>query len=192
MAFGYITKLEKKALVTNDIFSDTKLYHFWELYVAFAANLSNFTKTYWSWYWCKSVFCKRFFVHIQHGYHIEKDVEKGGNHPQEDLAKFGYMPSLKYKYLIILLYFCLHTENQVSNSGNSYFFSPHFWWLKTSEIMWLKIIQISLFGKILPVNKCWYKYIGRHYVLMLSNIFVQTSLEIVGGYENWWSWDTKP
>jgi hypothetical protein len=48
MAFGYITKLEKKALVTNGIFSDTKLNHFRELYVAFAAYLSNLTKTYWS------------------------------------------------------------------------------------------------------------------------------------------------
>ncbi len=30
---------------------------------------------------------------------------KNGNHPSEDLAKFVYKPTMKYKSLIILLYF---------------------------------------------------------------------------------------
>jgi hypothetical protein len=38
---------------------------------------------------------------------------QSGYHPEENLAKSGYKPDMKYKPLIILLYFWLHTENQV-------------------------------------------------------------------------------
>jgi hypothetical protein len=41
----------------------------------------------------------------------------GKTHRQEDLAKSGYKSDTTYKYLIALLYFWLHTENQINKSG---------------------------------------------------------------------------
>jgi hypothetical protein len=38
---------------------------------------------------------------------------KSGNPHQEDLAKLGYKPNMKYKTLIIVLYFWLHTQNLI-------------------------------------------------------------------------------
>jgi hypothetical protein len=38
---------------------------------------------------------------------------QSGDHPWEDLAKSGYKPFMKYKTLIILLYFWLHSENRI-------------------------------------------------------------------------------
>jgi hypothetical protein len=40
-----------------------------------------------------------------------------GDHPWEQLAKSGYKSEIKSKYLIILLYFWLHNENQIIESG---------------------------------------------------------------------------
>jgi hypothetical protein len=60
--------------------------------------------------------------------------KKSGDHPWEDLVKYGYKLSMKYKFLIILL-LLLHTENQLQKSDNSYFFfPPHLWQLKTFKI----------------------------------------------------------
>jgi hypothetical protein len=41
----------------------------------------------------------------QSGYHAEEDVDKGGDHSLEDLAKSGYKINIKYEALITLLYF---------------------------------------------------------------------------------------
>ncbi len=38
------------------------------------------------------------------GSHAEEDVEKGGDHSLEDLAKSGYKTNIKCESLIILLY----------------------------------------------------------------------------------------
>jgi hypothetical protein len=38
---------------------------------------------------------------------------KSGNHQKEYLAKSGYKPEIKYKSLIILLFFWLNNENQI-------------------------------------------------------------------------------
>ncbi len=43
------------------------------------------------------------FACTQSGYHAEEDVEKGGDHSLEDLAKSGYT-NIEYESLIILLY----------------------------------------------------------------------------------------
>ncbi len=44
------------------------------------------------------------FACTQSGYHAGEDVEKGGDHSLEDLAKSGYKTNIKYESLIILLY----------------------------------------------------------------------------------------
>jgi hypothetical protein len=49
------------------------------------------------------------------GWYREND-----NHPYEELAKSGYKLDMKYRTLIILLYFWLHTENQIYKSGEFY------------------------------------------------------------------------
>ncbi len=38
---------------------------------------------------------------------------KSGHHPEEDLAKYGYKPNMKYKSLAILLYFGMLTKCMV-------------------------------------------------------------------------------
>jgi hypothetical protein len=54
------------------------------------------------------------------------DVAEVTIDPLEDLAKLGYKPYMDYKTLIILLYFCRHTENQISKSDNFHYYSPLF------------------------------------------------------------------
>ncbi len=50
------------------------------------------------------------FFWSQSGNHPQKDLEKWVMVlPQEDLAKSGYKPNVKYKSLIVLLYIWLHT-----------------------------------------------------------------------------------
>ncbi len=50
-----------------------------------------------------------YFSHFGESSHQKKNLQeryfKSGNHPWEDLAKSGYKPNMKYKSLIILLYF---------------------------------------------------------------------------------------
>ncbi len=54
-------------------------------------------------------------------------------------------------FLIIVLYFWLHDENQVNESSNFYaLFFPHFWGLKTSNSLLIIFLKIYFF---LPVNK---------------------------------------
>jgi hypothetical protein len=54
--------------------------------------------------------------------------------PKEDLAKSGYKPDMKYKFLIILLYSWLQTETKYRNLVNFTGFFPHFWQMKASKI----------------------------------------------------------
>ncbi len=73
-------------------------------------------------------------------------------HPKEDLAKFGYKSEMKYKSLSILLYFCLHNENQIYESGDFYFI---FFSLLAAEVpksLLFKLLNSS-FGEISPVKK---------------------------------------
>ncbi len=57
------------------------------------------------------------------------------DHPQEHLAKSDYKSEIKSKYLIILLYFWLHNENQIIEYGDlKLFFSSRCRRLKTSKI----------------------------------------------------------
>jgi hypothetical protein len=56
--------------------------------------------------------------------HIRKICRKSGNHSKEDLARSGYKPYVKHKTLIILLYFCLHTEKKFKK--NLVVFFPSF------------------------------------------------------------------
>jgi hypothetical protein len=59
--------------------------------------------------------------------------------PRKTLAKSGYESEMKYKPLIILLYFWLHIENQIEmNRAIFIIVFPHFWQLKTSKIIVLK------------------------------------------------------
>jgi hypothetical protein len=44
-----------------------------------------------------------------------------GSHPYEDVTKSGYKLYIKYKSLIILLYFWLHNESQIYKFGFSFF-----------------------------------------------------------------------
>jgi hypothetical protein len=39
-------------------------------------------------------------------------VAKSGNHSQKGLVKAGYIPDMKYKTMINLLYLWLHTQDQ--------------------------------------------------------------------------------
>jgi hypothetical protein len=65
------------------------------------------------------------------------DAGKNGNHPSEELAKYGYRPDMDYKSIFIhpSIYihpsihpWATHTENQIKNSGDFYFlFFPHIW-----------------------------------------------------------------
>jgi hypothetical protein len=75
------------------------------------------------------------------------------NHPQEDLAKSGYKPDIKYKPLIILLYVWLHNDNHIYESGDftSFFFLAPFWRQKTSKII-LFVIS-SFFFRILAIYR---------------------------------------
>jgi hypothetical protein len=54
----------------------------------------------------------RNFVCSESGKLLEEVVEKVGDRPYEDLDKYDNKIVMKYKSLIILLYFLLHTENQ--------------------------------------------------------------------------------
>ncbi len=49
---------------------------------------------------------------------------QSGNHPYAHLVKSGYKPEVKYKSSIILLYFCLHIENQTYESDDFNLFFP--------------------------------------------------------------------
>jgi hypothetical protein len=49
----------------------------------------------------------------QSGDHPYDDDEKSGYCLKEDLAKSGYKPDVKYKFLIIFLYFWLQNENHI-------------------------------------------------------------------------------
>jgi hypothetical protein len=60
-----------------------------------------------------------FFIHSQ-----------SGNHPQEDLAKSGYKPEIKYKYVIILLFF----DHKMKTKSISLAIFPFSFSLKTSKI----------------------------------------------------------
>jgi hypothetical protein len=53
-------------------------------------------------------------------------MSKMWQHHQEDLAKSGYKPEIKYKSFIIVLHFWLHNENQVNESGDVKKKLPHF------------------------------------------------------------------
>jgi hypothetical protein len=44
------------------------------------------------------VFSLGNFVYSQSGDHFEEDVQKSGDHPYENLAKYGYKSDLKYKF----------------------------------------------------------------------------------------------
>jgi hypothetical protein len=53
--------------------------------------------------------------------------KKSGNHLWEDLAKSGYKPNVKYKSLIILLYFGYTLKTKYTNLAIfTTFFFPHF------------------------------------------------------------------
>jgi hypothetical protein len=78
------------------------------------------------------------------------------DHPQENLAKSGYYPDMKYKTLIILPYLWLHTENQIQKL---FVFSSHFRRAvvaieKTSKITSFSNFQfsISIFGETSPLK----------------------------------------
>jgi hypothetical protein len=43
---------------------------------------------------------------------IQRRVFKNGDHPYENLAKYGYALDVEYNSLINLLYSWLHTENK--------------------------------------------------------------------------------
>jgi hypothetical protein len=50
--------------------------------------------------------------------HPYDDEDKSGYCLKEDLAKSGYKPDMKYKFLIIFLYFWLQNENHIQEYGH--------------------------------------------------------------------------
>jgi len=54
------------------------------------------------------------FACTQSGYHAKEDVEKGGDHSLEDLAKFGYKINIKYESNTLIQQVCLFVSLSVT------------------------------------------------------------------------------
>jgi hypothetical protein len=77
-----------------------------------------------------------------------------GNHPYEDLAKFGYKREMKISnFKCPSLCFWLPSQTKIHKSNNTYFKILKFWIIEKPQSRFIFAFEISLFDEMSPVRK---------------------------------------